>query len=183
MYCHLLKGLLTYNTSKNSESINPELEALNMNIGEATCHLAVILLHSCCVSLSPVQSLFPHCYSSPSLSVHNSCSRFVSPQTGSSSRYMGQQNSPVPSPYTPQSPATGYIQQYPHQQPPSYNQHQQIQQGKSVHAWWIWREVRMTVDDYQVYWQHIKNISVFNTQPFHSRRYLVLHLPRCFIYL
>ncbi|CAG10039.1 unnamed protein product, partial [Tetraodon nigroviridis] len=25
-------------------------------------------------------------------------SRFVSPQTGSSSRYMGQQNSPVPSP-------------------------------------------------------------------------------------
>lgn len=59
-------------------------------------------------------------------------SRFVTPQTGSSSRYMGQQNSPVPSPYTPQSPATGYIQQYPHQQPPSYNQHQQIQQGESV---------------------------------------------------
>ncbi|XP_038558625.1 nipped-B-like protein A isoform X3 [Micropterus salmoides] len=58
----------------------------------------------------------------------NPSSRFVSPQTGSSSRYMGQQNSPVPSPYTPQSPATGYIQQYPHQQPPSYNQHQQIQQ-------------------------------------------------------
>ncbi|XP_041643065.1 nipped-B-like protein A isoform X2 [Cheilinus undulatus] len=58
----------------------------------------------------------------------NPQSRFVSPQTGSSSRYMGQQNSPVPSPYTPQSPAPGYIQQYPHQQPPSYNQHQQIQQ-------------------------------------------------------
>uniref|UniRef100_A0A672ITQ1 Nipped-B protein n=1 Tax=Salarias fasciatus TaxID=181472 RepID=A0A672ITQ1_SALFA len=58
----------------------------------------------------------------------NPSSRFVPPQTGSSSRYMGQQNSPVPSPYTPQSPATGYIQQYPHQQPPSYNQHQQIQQ-------------------------------------------------------
>ncbi|XP_047447655.1 nipped-B-like protein A isoform X2 [Mugil cephalus] len=58
----------------------------------------------------------------------NPSSRFVSPQTGSSSRYMGQQNSPVPSPYTPQSPAPGYIQQYPHQQPPSYNQHQQIQQ-------------------------------------------------------
>lgn len=57
-------------------------------------------------------------------------SRFVSPQTGSSSRYMGQQNSPVPSPYTPQSPATGYIQPFPHQQPPSYNQHQQIQQGR-----------------------------------------------------
>lgn len=45
---------------------------------------------------------------------------------------MGQQNSPVPSPYTPQSPATGYIQQYPHHQPPSYNQHQQIQQGECV---------------------------------------------------
>lgn len=58
-------------------------------------------------------------------------SRFVSPQTGSSSRYMGQQNSPVPSPYTPQSPATGYIQPY-SQQPPSYNQHQQIQQGESI---------------------------------------------------
>ncbi|KAM6931141.1 nipped-B-like protein B isoform 3-T3 [Xenentodon cancila] len=58
----------------------------------------------------------------------NPSSRFVTPQTGSSSCYMGQQNSPVPSPYTPQSPAPGYIQQYPHQQPPSYNQHQQIQQ-------------------------------------------------------
>uniref|UniRef100_A0A3Q2XW40 Nipped-B protein n=1 Tax=Hippocampus comes TaxID=109280 RepID=A0A3Q2XW40_HIPCM len=58
----------------------------------------------------------------------NPSSRFVPPQTGSGSRYLGQQNSPVPSPYTPQSPAPGYIQQYPHQQPPSYNQHQQIQQ-------------------------------------------------------
>ncbi|KAL6114099.1 nipbl [Pungitius sinensis] len=57
----------------------------------------------------------------------NPPSRFVAPPTGSSSRYMGQ-NSPVPSPYTPQSPAPGYIQQYPQQQPPSYNQHQQIQQ-------------------------------------------------------
>ncbi|XP_056274487.1 nipped-B-like protein A isoform X2 [Pseudoliparis swirei] len=57
----------------------------------------------------------------------NPPSRFVAPQTGSSSRYMGQ-NSPVPSPYTPQSPTPGYIQPYPHQQPPSYNQHQQIQQ-------------------------------------------------------
>ncbi|XP_028313630.1 nipped-B-like protein A isoform X2 [Gouania willdenowi] len=58
----------------------------------------------------------------------NPSNRFVAPQTGSSSRYLGQQNSPVPSPYTPQSPAPGYIQQYPHQQPPSYNQHQHIQQ-------------------------------------------------------
>lgn len=57
-------------------------------------------------------------------------SRFVAPPTGSSSRYLGQ-NSPVPSPYTPQSPAPGYIQQFPHQ-PPSYNQHQQIQQGKKM---------------------------------------------------
>ncbi|XP_016524958.1 nipped-B-like protein A isoform X7 [Poecilia formosa] len=56
----------------------------------------------------------------------NPSSRFVGPQSGSSSRYIGQQNSPVPSPYTPQSPAPGYIQQYPHQQPPSYNQHQQM---------------------------------------------------------
>ncbi|XP_040011111.1 nipped-B-like protein A isoform X3 [Xiphias gladius] len=73
---------------------------------------------------SPAQSAnFQPAAISPSPS-----SRFVAPQTGSSSRYMGQQNSPVPSPYTPQSPATGYIQQYPHQQPPSYNQHQQIQQ-------------------------------------------------------
>ncbi|KAM6959390.1 nipped-B-like protein A [Aplochiton taeniatus] len=55
----------------------------------------------------------------------NPSSHFVSPQSSSSSRFMGQQNSPVPSPYTPQSPA-GYMQQYPH--PPSYNQHQQIQQ-------------------------------------------------------
>ncbi|XP_034090826.1 nipped-B-like protein A isoform X4 [Gymnodraco acuticeps] len=56
----------------------------------------------------------------------NPPSRFVAPPTGSSSRYLGQ-NSPVPSPYTPQSPAPGYIQPFPHQ-PPSYNQHQQIQQ-------------------------------------------------------
>ncbi|XP_072289836.1 nipped-B-like protein A isoform X1 [Eucyclogobius newberryi] len=54
----------------------------------------------------------------------NSSSRFVAPQSGSSGRFMGQ-NSPVPSPYTPQSPAPGFIQQY--QQPPSYNQHQQMQ--------------------------------------------------------
>ncbi|XP_060926910.1 nipped-B-like protein A isoform X2 [Limanda limanda] len=73
---------------------------------------------------SPAQSTnFQPAAISPSPS-----SRFVSPSSGSSSRYMGQQNSPVPSPYTPQSPAPGYIQQYPHQQPPSYNQHQQIQQ-------------------------------------------------------
>ncbi|XP_062870661.1 nipped-B-like protein B isoform X2 [Trichomycterus rosablanca] len=49
--------------------------------------------------------------------------RFVQPQTGSGARFMPQQNSPVPSPYAPQSPA-GYMQ-YPH--PPSYSQHQQIQ--------------------------------------------------------
>ncbi|XP_076842591.1 nipped-B-like protein B isoform X3 [Brachyhypopomus gauderio] len=51
-------------------------------------------------------------------------SRFVQPQTGSGTRFMPQQNSPVPSPYAPPSPA-GYMQ-YSH--PPSYPQHQQIQQ-------------------------------------------------------
>ncbi|KAF4108355.1 hypothetical protein G5714_011114 [Onychostoma macrolepis] len=51
-------------------------------------------------------------------------SRYVQPQAGSGTRYMPQQNSPVPSPYAPQSPA-GYMQ-YSH--PPSYPQHQQIQQ-------------------------------------------------------
>uniref|UniRef100_A0AAX7T263 Nipped-B protein n=1 Tax=Astatotilapia calliptera TaxID=8154 RepID=A0AAX7T263_ASTCA len=76
-----------------------------------------------------MNSMHSPCASSYFLSLHFLySSRFVTPPTGSSSRYMGQQNSPVPSPYTPQSPATGYIQQYPHQQPPSYNQHQQIQQ-------------------------------------------------------
>uniref|UniRef100_A0A671SBE5 Nipped-B protein n=1 Tax=Sinocyclocheilus anshuiensis TaxID=1608454 RepID=A0A671SBE5_9TELE len=51
-------------------------------------------------------------------------SRYVQPQAGSGTRYMPQQNSPVPSPYAPQSPA-GYMQ-YSH--PPNYPQHQQIQQ-------------------------------------------------------
>ncbi|XP_016412088.1 nipped-B-like protein B isoform X4 [Sinocyclocheilus rhinocerous] len=51
-------------------------------------------------------------------------SRYVQPQASSGTRYMPQQNSPVPSPYAPQSPA-GYMQ-YSH--PPSYPQHQQIQQ-------------------------------------------------------
>lgn len=86
-----------------------------------------------CVCIVPILMLYCFIACSPSLTLLSPTSRFVAPQTGSSSRYMGQQNSPVPSPYTPQSPATGYIQQYPHQQPPSYNQHQQIQQGK-----WRW---------------------------------------------
>uniref|UniRef100_A0AAY4E5F7 Nipped-B protein n=1 Tax=Denticeps clupeoides TaxID=299321 RepID=A0AAY4E5F7_9TELE len=55
---------------------------------------------------------------------HSPSSRFVPPQTGSGTRFMPQQNSPVPSPYAPQSPAS--YMQYP--QPPSYPQHQQIQQ-------------------------------------------------------
>lgn len=55
-------------------------------------------------------------------------SRYVQPQAGSGTRYIPQQNSPVPSPYAPQSPA-GYMQ-YSH--PPSYPQHQQIQQGEST---------------------------------------------------
>jgi hypothetical protein len=60
---------------------------------------------------------------------------------------MGQ-NSPVPSPYTPQSPAPGYMQQYPHpQQPPSYSQHQQIQQGEAnIHCYAIsgWSKYRIS---------------------------------------
>ncbi|XP_029115447.1 nipped-B-like protein A isoform X1 [Scleropages formosus] len=55
---------------------------------------------------------------------HSPSSRFIPPQTTSSNRFLPQQNSPVPSPYAPQSPA-GYMQ-YSH--PPSYTQHQQIQQ-------------------------------------------------------
>ncbi|XP_032874667.1 nipped-B-like protein isoform X6 [Amblyraja radiata] len=57
---------------------------------------------------------------------HSPSSRFAPPQSSSTNRYITQQNSPVPSPYAPQSPP-GYIQ-YP-QHPPSYPQHQQIQQA------------------------------------------------------
>jgi len=55
-------------------------------------------------------------------------SRFVPPQTSSGNRFLAQQNSPVPSPYAPQSPA-GYL---PYSHPPSYTPHPQMQQGKSV---------------------------------------------------
>lgn len=41
---------------------------------------------------------------------------------------MPQQNSPVPSPYAPQSPA-GYM---PYSHPSSYTTHPQIQQGKKL---------------------------------------------------
>uniref|UniRef100_A0A3B3Q6V8 Nipped-B protein n=1 Tax=Paramormyrops kingsleyae TaxID=1676925 RepID=A0A3B3Q6V8_9TELE len=58
---------------------------------------------------------------------HSPSSRFVPPQTSSGSRFLPQQNSPVPSPYAPQSPA-GYMQ-YPHLH--GYGQHQQIQQVAS----------------------------------------------------
>ncbi|KAM4635314.1 nipped-B-like protein B isoform 2-T2 [Polymixia lowei] len=58
---------------------------------------------------------------------HSPSSRFASPQSGSGARFMPQQNSPVPSPYAPQSPAN--YMQYNH--PPSYSQHQQIQQVAS----------------------------------------------------
>uniref|UniRef100_A0A671YEN7 Nipped-B protein n=1 Tax=Sparus aurata TaxID=8175 RepID=A0A671YEN7_SPAAU len=50
---------------------------------------------------------------------------FTSQQTGSGTRFAPQQNSPIPSPYTPQSPAD-YMQY----NPPSYSQHQQNQQGE-----------------------------------------------------
>lgn len=57
--------------------------------------------------------------------------RFVAGQSGSGGRFLPQQSSPVPSPYAPQSPATGY-RQYPH--PPAYSQHQHLQQGLHKHT-------------------------------------------------
>ncbi|TRY98298.1 hypothetical protein DNTS_032801 [Danionella cerebrum] len=57
---------------------------------------------------------------------HSPSGRFVPGQSGSGGRFLPQQGSPVPSPYAPQSPATGY-RQYPH--PPAYSQHQHLQQG------------------------------------------------------
>ncbi|MEE6458027.1 hypothetical protein FKM82_000154 [Ascaphus truei] len=56
---------------------------------------------------------------------HSPSSRFVPPQTSSTNRFIGQQNSPVPSPYAPQSPA-GYM---PYSHPGSYTQHPQMQQA------------------------------------------------------
>ncbi|KAL0979828.1 hypothetical protein UPYG_G00190320 [Umbra pygmaea] len=70
---------------------------------------------------SPAQ---PANFQQASMSPNPSSRGFVSPQPSSGSRFIPQQTSPVPSPYTPQSPA-GFMQ-YPH--PPSYDQHQQIQQ-------------------------------------------------------
>ncbi|KAM6233120.1 nipped-B-like protein isoform 2-T2 [Porphyrio hochstetteri] len=56
---------------------------------------------------------------------HSPSSRFVPPQTTSGNRYLAQQNSPVPSPYAPQSPA-GYM---PYSHPQSYTPHPQMQQA------------------------------------------------------
>ncbi|XP_064901030.1 nipped-B-like protein isoform X4 [Columba livia] len=56
---------------------------------------------------------------------HSPSSRFVPPQTSAGNRFLAQQNSPVPSPYAPQSPA-GYM---PYSHPPSYTPHPQIQQA------------------------------------------------------
>uniref|UniRef100_H3CUG8 Nipped-B protein n=1 Tax=Tetraodon nigroviridis TaxID=99883 RepID=H3CUG8_TETNG len=53
----------------------------------------------------------------------NSPGCFSSPQSGSNSRFIPQRNSPIPSPYTPQSPID-YIQY----NPQSYPQHQPTQQ-------------------------------------------------------
>eukprot|EP00066_Takifugu_rubripes_P013950 XP_011603216.1 PREDICTED: nipped-B-like protein B isoform X2 [Takifugu rubripes] len=53
----------------------------------------------------------------------NSPGCFSTPQSGSNSRFIPQQNSPIPSPYTPQSPID-YIQY----NPQSYPQHQPTQQ-------------------------------------------------------
>uniref|UniRef100_A0A672U855 Nipped-B protein n=2 Tax=Psittaciformes TaxID=9223 RepID=A0A672U855_STRHB len=55
---------------------------------------------------------------------HSPSSRFVSTQTSSGNRFLAPQNSPVPSPYAPQSPA-GYM---PYSHPPSYTSHPQMQQ-------------------------------------------------------
>ncbi|XP_009299463.2 nipped-B-like protein A isoform X1 [Danio rerio] len=57
---------------------------------------------------------------------HSPSGHFVPGQSGPGGRFLPQQGSPVPSPYAPQSPATGY-RQYPH--PPAYSQHQHLQQG------------------------------------------------------
>ncbi|KAM9694365.1 nipped-B-like protein isoform 5-T6 [Trichechus inunguis] len=56
---------------------------------------------------------------------HSPSSRFVPPQTSSGNRFMPQQNSPVPSPYAPQSPA-GYM---PYSHSSSYPTHPQMQQA------------------------------------------------------
>ncbi|XP_053448086.1 nipped-B-like protein isoform X3 [Nycticebus coucang] len=56
---------------------------------------------------------------------HSPSSRFVPPQPSSGNRFMPQQNSPVPSPYAPQSPA-GYM---PYSHPSSYTTHPQMQQA------------------------------------------------------
>uniref|UniRef100_A0A8C6JW59 Nipped-B protein n=1 Tax=Melopsittacus undulatus TaxID=13146 RepID=A0A8C6JW59_MELUD len=56
---------------------------------------------------------------------HSPSSRFVPPQTSSGNRFLAQQNSPVPSPYAPQSPA-GYM---PYSHPASYTPHPQMQQA------------------------------------------------------
>ncbi|XP_051497585.1 nipped-B-like protein isoform X3 [Apus apus] len=56
---------------------------------------------------------------------HSPSSRFVPPQTSSGNRFLAQQNSPVPSPYAPQSPA-GYM---PYSHPPNYAPHPQMQQA------------------------------------------------------
>nr|XP_046230499.1 nipped-B-like protein B isoform X2 [Scatophagus argus] len=55
---------------------------------------------------------------------------FTSPQSGSGTRFVPQQNSPIPSPYTPQSPAD-YMQY----NPPNYSQHQQQVAGsvRNIH--------------------------------------------------
>uniref|UniRef100_A0A8C5LQR1 Nipped-B protein n=1 Tax=Leptobrachium leishanense TaxID=445787 RepID=A0A8C5LQR1_9ANUR len=56
---------------------------------------------------------------------HSPSSRFVPPPSSSTNRFIGQQNSPVPSPYAPQSPS-GYM---PYAHPGGYSQHQQMQQA------------------------------------------------------
>lgn len=59
---------------------------------------------------------------------------------------MPQQNSPVPSPYAPQSPA-GYM---PYSHPSSYTTHQQMQQGKKVVCY---------LNNYFKYWIYLNNLN------------------------
>ncbi|XP_071378435.1 nipped-B-like protein B [Centroberyx affinis] len=97
---------------------------------------------------------------------HSPSSRFASPQSGSGTRFVPQQNSPVPSPYAPQSPAN--YMQYNH--PPSYSQHQQIQQV-SVASPLVSGGVR-NIHDNKVSGQLSSNSSNHNTRPGSNEDYM-----------
>ncbi|KAM3874275.1 nipped-B-like protein B [Diretmus argenteus] len=95
---------------------------------------------------------------------HSPSSHFASPQSASGTRFVPQQNSPVPSPYTPQSPAN--YMQFNH--PPSYSQHQQIQQVASPV---VSGGVR-TMHDNKVSGQLSNNSSNHNARPGSNEDYM-----------